>query len=383
MLVGSRLPVWTALLAVRMSSDLPAHLQGLDDDDVIIGDIVPGADYSDDDSDEPLIGSSAPTVWPLGEQPDPSLRFASWFAEDEQRGDRIVYGPSVEELRARRHAEQLQRLDAVRAVLHERGLGRRQVSTCLRRAPRLGLLDAGTLRDRLAVLEAAFSADALRRVVIRAPSLLLHTALADSLRAKLDQLETLTGLDADRTAKLAATLLLLDAGAVQERARLLQNHLPELHVPGLLRRAPNLLSLRPSAVRASLDELVAMLPAEVDVAGLVQRQPTLLGMAPATLRPKIERLHALCDSTEWERLCHGPPGSLARVLTASLEVIERLADATNEARRPRPVVRMLLMSRAEYAQAREAGTTVGRPRGWVGSVQRRRASQAAAPELHS
>ena len=116
-----------------------------------------------------------------------------------------------------------------------------------------------------------------------------------------------------------------------------------------LQRVPRLLGFKAETLRAALDDLGAVLPDGVHVGSVVQRQPTLLGTSRVKLKAKCELLRELCSAEEWARLLEST--SFARALTASVEVIERLRVAPRPSGGgPRPVVRILLMTKAAYAE---------------------------------
>ena len=271
---------------------------------------------------------------------------------------------SLHELRRRRRGKQ----EAVRAAVQEKlcseaGLTVSEVQRCFHHAPRLTKQPAKVVSERLDLLRATgLPPAAMKKLVLGAPSLLLHTNLNETLAEKLRVLTSATGLPVDRAVSAAPALLLLESGTLGQRLGQLQSALPEVDLPVILRRAPRLLGLRAESLRMALDELTALLaPLGADAADVVQRQPTLLATSRAKLATKLGLLRELCDESEWQALLLS--ASFGRTLTASVSVIERLRHAPRPADgEPRGVVKILLMSKAEHADfAQLANVAAARP----------------------
>ena len=296
--------------------------------------------------DGELLGT--PVNWQFGR---PVLRTAMRL-RDAKRDGSPINGPTSGQMRRQRSDELKEQRSEVRKVLRSVGISAAQADRCFRDAPRLPKQPARLLCERLEVLQAALPQPAVKQAVIGAPSLLLHTTLHLSLPEKLSVLGSVTGLAAERVVLAAPTLLLLDSAELHARAENLQAALPELELRSCLQRMPRLLGLRADTLRASFDELSAILPDGVHVGTVVQRQPTLIATSRVKLLAKCELLRELCSEEEWKRLLEST--SFARALTASVEVIERLRVAPKASGGgPRPVVKILLMAKADYAQHSE------------------------------
>lgn len=238
---------------------------------------------------------------------------------------------------------------------------------CMRLAPQLRMLPQKEAQQRLEVLQQAIpDANVLRHVLLGAPSLLLQSSLPRSLPSKFEAVSAATGLPVERACCAAPALLLLNATKLSERLDRVSECLPEeltAQLPSMIRRAPRLLGYRPESLRAAFDELHALLPPECDAADMVARQPTLLANSHERLRSKLERLRAVCTPSEFRALCGS--ASLGRALTASDAVIERLRRAEDGERgveEPRPVVKILLMTRREWEAGEPMPTSARRGR---------------------
>ena len=305
-----------------------------------------------DDGDMELIGESID--WPFD---PPWLRAAMYgyptydedgFPIEVEDNHPEVVNRSIGELRRRRLSDAKQRAMAVsEAIQSAAGLTDSECARCLRLAPRLATLPVEQVHERLELLLELLPRAAVRKVVQGAPQLLQQASLRESLPARLRALVTTTGLAAERVASTAPALLLFSEAALLKRADELRATLPELELPSILRRAPRLLHLRAETIREAMDELVVLLPEGSNVRDVVQRQPTLLLASRPKLAAKLGLLRELCSDAEWASLVCS--ASLGRALTASTTVIERLRDAPRPADGgPRGVVKLLLMSRAEY-----------------------------------
>ena len=326
-----------------------------DDETLLLGSPRRSAAFPEpDDDDEELIGEAR--SWPFGA---PTLRTAAHLGQipDDERPP--AEGPTIAELRVRRSAA----ADAAEAereeLLRSAGLSSAsEVQRVLRNAPYLNLVEPAALAERLDALHAALPAQHARvKVLVGASSLLLHENLPETLPRKLRELEAIVGLPEERVAAAAPSLLMLDARGLEARLRGLREALPELCTEEVLRRAPRLLSCKPSRLRGAWELLAAELPREADLAAIFQAQPTLLATSLGTLRPKLRDLEELCTPSEWRALV-GSPGSFARVLTASRALITERLRAEPEVSAdgsPRRVKHLLLMSRAEYERGRPTG----------------------------
>ena len=274
----------------------------------------------------------------------------------------IEQGPSLAEVRRMRKAEVADSLRETRRILRAAGLRMAAVDRVLRMEPRVARLSPSTLRVRVdELMDILAEREIVASLVCAAPSLLLHVRLRETLPAKLTMIERETGIQASRVASLAPAQLTLDPTAVAARTRRLREVLqPELAFDadtwrGILRRTPRLLSYKPETLRARLDGLCRELPAEVEIADVVRRQPGLLGTDPAKVRAKLDLLRELCTADEWSLIMQS--SSFARVLTTSAAVMERLRTIVPPSDGAlRPVLRILLMTRRQWAD-RAGGVT--------------------------
>ena len=243
-------------------------------------------------------------------------------------------------------------VEALAKGLGELGIGDDDLSTLLQRRVLRGRQHA-TIFSRVAMLRLALPLEVTRRVLQSTPAV-LSLDLRATLQPKLDALEAATGLEAAKVVGAAPQLLLLrhEGGALQRRVDALQQALPGLDVPRLLERAPRLLGRDAQALQSALERLSTALPPSVAAESLVHCQPTLLGASvEENLAPKLSRLRELCIDSEWEQLtCPRGVGTLARALTASAGVIERLdvVGPVSEAHGARSVSGVLFMSRKRY-----------------------------------
>jgi hypothetical protein len=253
---------------------------------------------------------------------------------------------TLEQVRERRKRAEDRALEQATTHLRSAGLSEAQARRCLR-LPRLRVCDPATLLDRIETLQAHLPAESIPRVVSGAPTLLLHTNLHATLPRKLEQLEATIGLKGERILFKAPGLLAFDASAIEQRVCRLQSCLPGIEVRPVLRVAPRLLGCDPSKLATTFELLAQILPATVNVTRTVQLQPTLLASSPKLLEPKLELLRELCSEEEWDAVVQST--SFARLLTASLSVIERLRTLPpNKSGKPRPVVSSLLLPKAKY-----------------------------------
>ena len=288
-----------------------------------------------------------PMDWPFGK---PLLRHKMYRDEHEE------VTTSLEELRRRRAAGARDQRTTATKIVRSAGLSAAEAKRCLRYAPQISNLPGVVLSARLELLQAALPPRAVVQVLTGAPSLLMLPSLIlkPRLSEKLAAISGATGLPAEVAVSKAPTLLLLNETTLHARAEGLQAALPKLDVPSILRRAPRMLCSKAETLRSAFDGLredfAAMDPnGRLDVDALIQRQPTLLATSRDKIHAKAARLRELCTDEEWDRLVEG--SSFGRALTASLEVINRLSTAPRpEDRAPRPVVRILLMTRAEWSQ---------------------------------
>ena len=359
-----RLPtVWPATAATLLVMclepvpKLPADLA--ETEELLIG---KGPDPSDAAAadDELLIGR--PKEWPHGR---PTLREEMWRRNDARKEPEVIV-ISIDDLRARDAADKADRFAAIVSVLSatsgSAAAATADAKRCFKLCAGLKVLSAETTRERLSILAQALpDAHARRRVLLGAPSLLLHVNLAETLPRKLAALAMATGQAAERTCAAAPGLLLLDHEQLESRLARLRDALPDelsVHLPRMLRRYPRLLSRRPEVVRAAYEALVELLPPTCDVARAVGAYPSLLATSPDRLRAKVDTLRRYCTEAEW----HGvwTSASLGRVLTVSDAVLERLrrggaAEAPSDGGAPpRPVVRTLLMAKREWSRRQAA-----------------------------
>lgn len=308
---------------------------------------VPPANADEiDDDDDVILGE--PVEWPFG---PPTLRTEMHLARDTRDEDLLVVWPSISELRAWKAAKAEEARAELASVLCNAGLCPAEAQRALRNAPRLGSLSKAMLVERLDIVRAAVPAGAAVDIINGAPTLLMHTRLSLTLPLKLRALADATGLTAERIAATAPALLLLDVNRLDTRLSGLRSALGPQNAPQLasiLKRAPRLLACNPETVHANLAQLQCMLPAGVDVAAIVQRQPTLLAASSCRLEPKLTLLRELCTAEEWAQLINST--SFARLLTASISVIERLRVVPiRPDGQPRAVVSLLLLTKATFA----------------------------------
>lgn len=321
-------------------------------DDILVGEAAP-RDPEAVETEE-LIGERV--EWPFG---PPDLMHEIRLKRRTQ-GFPSVDGPSLEQLRSRRKAEASQALAETQRILRLAGMRSAAVKRLLRAEPRVARLATATLRERVEYLTAALPRrGSVVSLLSGAPSLVLHTRLNETLPSKLARLEEVLGLESSHIARLTPSLLVLDAASLDARLERLTLALPELELDApklrsLMRRAPRLLAWRPESVRANFEALQALLPAEADAADVVRRQPTLLGGDhKSSLAPKLTLLRELCTAEEWGMLVRS--GSLARILTASISVLERLRTAPARSDgQPRGVTRILLMTKKQWEEAQAA-----------------------------
>ncbi len=190
------------------------------------------------------------------------------------------------------------------------------------------------LAERIDALCEFLPRSAVKVLLDALPELVLQYDLRLTLRPKLEVLTRATGLDEERLLTRAPTLLTLSperVGGRLEELRAALHYSSHDELLPLLRRAPLLLSRSTDRVRDALSFLDAALPTEVDARSLIARQPTLLLSSKASvakLPAKVLRLQQLTNQEEWESLTRdGGTGVLARAMTLSLRVIERLADS--------------------------------------------------------
>ena len=262
---------------------------------------------------------------------------------------------TADELRRSRRTELARERSQRDRQLVAAGLPRARLKTVYRTVPRLRALPRDVLRERLNALKDALPRAAARSVVAGAPQLLLHDT-PTAIRPKLRALADVTGLPAERAAAFAPSLLLLNHSALSARFDALAEALPrEIDARALLSRAPRLLAASPPALAASLAELDVALPPELPAALLIKRQPSLLASNMSrSVVPKLRRLRELTTDGEWAELCARRNATLARALTSSMAVIERLevlGDADAGGRGVAAVCALLRMSSAKFDEA--------------------------------
>lgn len=297
---------------------------------------------------------------------------------------------SADELRRSRSTELARERSQRDRQLVAAGLPRARLEAVYRTVPRLRALPRDVLRERLNALKDALPRAAARSVVAGAPQLLLHDT-PTTIRPKLRALADATGLPAERAAAFAPSLLLLNHSALGARFDALAEALMPrgIDARALLSRAPRLLAASPPALAASLAELDVALPPELPAALLVQRQPSLLASNMSrTVVPKLRRLQELTTDAEWAELCARRNATLARALTSSMAVIERLEvlrDADAGGRGVAAVCALLKMSSAKFDEAcrdkRGLAAALGATQTRAPPVRRRRPS--APPDIIS
>ena len=144
--------------------------------------------------------------------------------------------------------------------------------------------------------------------------MLTHYNFTTDLPRRLSALEEVMGLPAESVVIRAPSLLFLAEKRLQGRLHDLRDAFPELDVVEVLRRAPRLLSFKPSRLRETWDVLLEGLPPDACVTSIFAGQPTLLGSSADKIRAKLVALKELLTHEEWRSLVVRP-ASLARVLT--------------------------------------------------------------------
>ena len=247
----------------------------------------------------------------------------------------------------------------MRQLREHGGLSASQARKLLRRRadllqPGPSFLDAHAAGRRAAALRARLPEAVVRSVLTAWPDVLRYDFEGgEALPEKFAALEEVIGLPLPDICRRAPSLLGHNHSTLLHRRAALAAALPSVDVGPLLRRAPALLGRSASALAAAHAALHAAVP-DVPVAALVRTQPTLLALnVSRTVRPKYERLRELCTPEEWRSLCDGGAGSgLARALTCSLDVIERLGVVAPLAEgSTRPVIRLLVMSKNDFDEA--------------------------------
>ena len=344
--------------AIQLPADPARYMAATDN--LLLGkarEVVAG----EEQEDEELIGKAY--EWP---HPRPVMRDAirrknlAMARRGSEANELVVI--SLDDLRDRRAADKADCSAAIVAVFAASATSSAAAETdarrCFKLCPELHALTAAATRERLALLEHLLpDAHARRRVLLGAPSLLLHVQLSETLPRKLAALTEATGLTAERACAAAPGLLLFDHEQLEGRLARLRNGLPDelaIALPSMLRRYPRLLARRPETLRNAYDALCKVLPPECDVVQVVVSQPSLLAQTTVRMRTKLDKLRGYCTPTEWRNVCAS--SSLGRVLTASDEVLERLQrdddddDGDDDDDKPRAVVSTLLMTRQQWAQ---------------------------------
>ena len=326
----------------------------VDADEVLLG--APRSSY--DPAELPDVPSNlAPEDVDLIGDGSPSLR-EEWYLK-RARGELAIDGPSLEEMRARREMA-AKRAEELRCelLISAGALDAQAVRRCMRKAPYLNRVDPEALRERLQALHELLPSDRARKSFLDSAGcqMLTHYNFTTDLPRRLSALEEVVGLPAESVVIRAPSLLFLAEKRLQGRLHDLRDAFPELDVVEVLRRAPRLLSFKPSRLRETWDVLLEGLPPDACVTSVFAGQPTLLGSSANKIRAKLVALKELLTHEEWRSLVVRP-ASLARVLTASESLIverlraEPLVDVEG---RPRRVIPLLVMPHAKYAARQRA-----------------------------
>ena len=362
LLLGGLLLRSPALKPVRVS----CASEAVEDDDALIGSqtIVRSADH-----DDQLIGESIPANALPPRVSDIHLaerRMREW---DGRQGVPYASPPPLPPLEPKEGLSITETREALlgaasalaaenRASLLGAGVGSRKADALLRKYPELKTIPSDVLAHRVTLLrELLGSRDAAVAVISNAPYLLSQSDLSRTLPVRLSTLYKLTGLSTIQLTRAAPGLLYLDAQDMPERYQRLRSALPEsFELQEALRRAPLLLTRRPETVASRLAAVEsALAPNGKCAARLVQLQPTLhANSAKGTLEPKLRRLRDLCSDAEWQLLTTSKLAALARALTCSAGVIERLAEVPPyDSGRPRPFFRIIQASKTAWPEIRD------------------------------